>query len=70
MAEQLSDELRELRSHHFYLMDPVDFSRLTRVGKIETFKKGDHIIEQGQPNYYVRVVLSGGLRVLRDDKIT
>lgn len=70
LAEQLSDELRETRSRHFYLMDTVDFGRLARVGTIETFKKGENIIEQGQPNSYVRVVLSGGLKVMHDDKIT
>lgn len=51
-------------------MDPADFGRLARLGKIETYKKGDYIIKQGQPNAYVRVVLSGFLKVMRDDKIT
>jgi CRP-like cAMP-binding protein len=70
LAEQLSDELRETRIKHFYTMDPVDFALLARAGHVEAFKRGDILQEQNQPNYNVRVVLSGDLIVLRNDKLT
>jgi len=69
-AQKLSKELEETRDKHFYLMDRVDFAKLARSGTIESYKKGDVVVVQGQPNAYVRVVLSGGLKVLRDGGLT
>lgn len=51
-------------------MDKVDFARLARTGTVEVFRKGDILAHQGEPNTYVRLVLSGGLQVLRNGKLT
>lgn len=70
LSEQLSDEMRQTRAKHFYLMDPVDFGRLVRAGVVETYKKGDIMIEQDTPNSRVRFVLAGGMEVMHNGKIT
>ncbi|CAB9520419.1 cNMP [Seminavis robusta] len=70
LAEQISQELHQTRDKFFPLMDPVEFAKLARLGTVETFTKGVVVIEQDQPNKYVRVVLSGGLRVERDEQLT
>jgi len=66
----LPEELVELRKRSFYLMDPVDFYRLVRLAEIKEYKAGDLVIAQGEGVRYVRMVLSGELRVLRDGKLT
>ena len=70
LAEHLTDELKAARERHFYLMDPTDFGQLVRLGVMETYHKGDSVVRQDQPNDQVRVVLSGGLRVMRDGGLT
>ena len=70
LADQLTDELKAARDTHFYLMDPTDFGKLARLGVMETYHKGDIVVKQDQPNDQVRVVLSGGLKVMRDGGLT
>jgi CRP-like cAMP-binding protein len=69
MAEQLPAELMELREKTFYTMDPVDYYRLMRIAEIKEYKKGDLVLSQGEHVCYVRLVLSGQLRALRDGKL-
>eukprot|EP00527_Entomoneis_sp_CCMP2396_P000192 CAMPEP_0198155698 /NCGR_PEP_ID=MMETSP1443-20131203/69266_1 /TAXON_ID=186043 /ORGANISM="Entomoneis sp., Strain CCMP2396" /LENGTH=322 /DNA_ID=CAMNT_0043822455 /DNA_START=685 /DNA_END=1653 /DNA_ORIENTATION=+ len=69
-AENLSKEYIQLRDEHFHLMDPVDFARLIRLGKVEDFEQGDILVAQDDDNRYVRLVVSGELEVLRDGKLT
>jgi len=69
-AERLDPELIHLRDNNFYLLDPVDFARLVSIARIEEFRKGDVIIEQHCDNGYVRCVIDGDFRVLRDGKLT
>ena len=70
LAQQLSDELKDAREKHFYLMDPTDFGRLARLGTVETYRKGDVVVQQDEPNSHVRVVLSGGCKVMRNGGLT
>jgi CRP-like cAMP-binding protein len=58
-----------LRENHFYLMDPVDFYKLVRLGTLTEVKKGDLLVGQGENNRYVRMLLEGELKVLRDGKL-
>jgi CRP-like cAMP-binding protein len=69
-AEQLSPELMELRQKHVFLMDPVDFLHLVRVGNIVDYNKGDVVLSQGERNPHVFLVLRGTLKVSRDKKLT
>ena len=46
LAEQLSPQLIQIRNDHFYILDPPDFARLVRVGKVETVKTGDVLVSQ------------------------
>jgi len=69
-ATNLSDELLHIRDRHFYAMDPVDFSKLTRLGKVDVHTKGDILVEQDEGNRYIRLVLSGCLSVRRDGTTT
>jgi CRP-like cAMP-binding protein len=70
MAERLSPEMLALREKNFYLMDPVDFAKLVRLGTIEEYDEGDMILDQGESSRYVRMMLNGTCKVLRDGKIT
>jgi len=42
---------------------------LVRVGTIKTVKKGDVLARQGEKNRYVRILLKGELKVLRNGKL-
>uniref|UniRef100_A0A7S2YNR7 Cyclic nucleotide-binding domain-containing protein n=1 Tax=Entomoneis paludosa TaxID=265537 RepID=A0A7S2YNR7_9STRA len=69
-AENLGREYIQLRDEHFHLMDPVDFAKIIRLGKVETYQAGEEIVAQGEENRFVRLVIDGELEVLRDGKIT
>jgi hypothetical protein len=69
-ADFLSPELLELRREQFYLMDTVDFSRLVRLGTLSDLEQGQVMVSQGEHNRYVRLVIGGTLRVLRDGAFT
>ena len=69
-ADNLPPEYMALRDEHFHLMDPVDFAKLVRLGKVEHFDAGDVLVAQDQDNQYVRLVISGELEALRNDKLT
>ena len=68
-AEGLPDILRKLHDDFLFIMDPVDFYRLTRLATIKSVKKGDVLVAQGEKNRYVRILLEGELKVLRDGKL-
>jgi CRP-like cAMP-binding protein len=70
LAEHLSEEMIKVRDAHFYILDPPDFARLVRIGKLENFKEGDLLVEQGKHNAYVRLVIDGEFTVYRDGKLT
>jgi CRP-like cAMP-binding protein len=70
LAERLPEELMNLRHRTFFTMDPVDYLRLIRIAEIKEYKKGDLVLSQGERVPYVRMVLEGQLRVLRDGKLT
>lgn len=70
LAEQLDDLMLYMYDHHFYVMDKVDFAQLVGIGATETFKKGDAVVNQGDDNRYVRLVLKGELNVQRDGLTT
>ena len=40
-----------------------------RIAEIKEYKKGDLLLAQGEQVRYVRLVLDGQLRVLRDGKL-
>ena len=70
LAENLPNDYIALREEHFHLMDPVDFAKLVRLGKEESFRQGDVLVHQGEDNRFVRLVLDGELEALRDGKMT
>ncbi|KAL3918514.1 MAG: hypothetical protein SGILL_004199 [Bacillariaceae sp.] len=71
-SDQLLSEAwcRRMYDHHFYVMEKTDFARLVGLGKVETCRKGDIVIQQGHDNRYVRLVLKGDLSVERDGQVT
>eukprot|EP00934_Nitzschia_sp_Nitz4_P005254 Nitzschia sp. Nitz4//scaffold74_size92883//17280//18656//NITZ4_004815-RA/size92883-processed-gene-0.27-mRNA-1//-1//CDS//3329557571//5244//frame0 len=69
-ATQLSPIMIHMHHHHFYLLDLGDYARLVREGWVEEYKKGELVVAQDQENRFVRLVLTGELKVLRDDQIT
>ena len=68
-ARGLPAELESLRENFLFIMDPVDYYKLIRIGTIKTVKKGDVLVTQGEQNRYVRIVLEGELKVLRNGKL-
>jgi len=68
-AQGLSDELVKLRENFLFIMDPVDYFKFIRIGTIKTVRKGDVLVEQGEKNRYVRILLEGELKVLRNGKL-
>jgi CRP-like cAMP-binding protein len=69
-ASQLSPLMKHIHDHHFYVMDTSDFARLMRLGHVQTFKKGELVIQQNHENRHVRLVLQGTLNVERDGVVT
>jgi len=67
---QLSADLEGIYDHHFYVLEKANFARLVRLGTLETYQKGDKVLEQGQDNRWVRLVVSGDLEVDRDGQVT
>lgn len=45
-ADTLPAELLAIRSNHFSVLDPVDFYKLIKVGRTETFQEGDLVVAQ------------------------
>lgn len=45
-AANLAEEFKTIRQNHFYVLDPVDFYKLVKLGRTETFKKGDLLVAQ------------------------
>lgn len=70
LASNIAPEYKRMHDSHFYVMDPVDFAHLVRLGTTETFQKGEKLVTQGEDNKYVRLVMSGELNVMRDDHVT
>lgn len=70
LADVLSPELKLARERHFSFMEKEDFGKLARIAHVETYRKGDLVAEENQPNDKVRVVLSGELNVMRDGALT
>jgi CRP-like cAMP-binding protein len=70
LAEQLSPEMLELRKTHFFLMDPVDFAKLVRLGTIQEYAEGEILVDQDEACHKIRMVLDGTCNVLRDGQIT
>ena len=68
-AEGISDELRALRENFLFIMDPVDYYKLIRLGHLKTIQRGDMLVTQGEKNRYVRLLVTGELKVLRDGKL-
>lgn len=62
----LGEELRELHQNHFFVLDPVDFSKLVRSAREEHFRKGDLVVSQGSLHRYIRLVVQGELEAIRD----
>jgi len=67
---QLSELENVLYEHHFYVLDKLDYARLVRLGTLETFRKGEVVVDQGEDNGHVRLVLKGDLHVERDGTVT
>ena len=59
----------DLRENFLFIMNLVDYYKLITLGTIKDVKKGDLIVAQGEKNRYVRVLLKGELKVLRDGKL-
>jgi len=69
-AEQLDDLMLYMHDHHFYVMDRVDFAELIKIGTRETYRTGETVVQQGEDNRFVRLVLQGELDVQRDGVTT
>jgi hypothetical protein len=62
--------MRKFRQEHLSTIDPIDYYKLLQLATVETFEEGTMVMQQGQANPYVRIVLEGELQVLRDGTLT
>ena len=70
LAERLPKEWIDFRNRNFYLMDPSDFATLVHLGNVREYEPGEWIVEQGQGNAHVGLVLQGTAKVLVDGAVT
>eukprot|EP00536_Pseudo-nitzschia_multiseries_P018440 jgi/Psemu1/228984/e_gw1.2534.2.1 len=66
----LGPDLDRMYDHHFAVLEKAGFAKLVRLGTLETYEEGDPVLEQGQDNRWVRLVVSGDLAVDRDGQVT
>jgi CRP-like cAMP-binding protein len=69
-VRRLQPEELKLHHAHFQVMDLTDFSKLFRLGTIESFGDGEVVLTQGQMNPDIRLVIFGELDVFRDGVYT
>lgn len=69
-AEYMPADMRRVYDDHFHLMKIENFNRLVRMGKKQTFRKGDVIVRQGEANKFISLVVRGEFDVLRDGQLT
>ena len=50
-------EMKRIREEHFYVVEPIGWSKLIRSGREETYQPGALIVQQGDMNRYIRLVL-------------
>ena len=68
---QLTPSVDALYENHLSdAMEKTDFARLVRLGTLETYRKGEPILNQGCENRCVRLVVEGDLVVDRDGQTT
>jgi hypothetical protein len=46
MAQKLDEDLLHVRDDHFSVVDPIDFAKLVRAGRVANYKQGDLIVGQ------------------------
>lgn len=66
----VSEEMKHFRQEHLSSIDPIDYYKLLQLATIEIYEEGTMVMQQGQANPYVRIVLEGELQVLRDGTLT
>lgn len=59
MAEQLPEELLRIRRDHFYVVSPVAFAKLARLGHRETFEDGEVLVSQVRTPCFDSVAVVG-----------
>ena len=64
------EEMKRIREEHFYVVEPIGWSKLIRSGREETYQPGALIVQQGDMNRYIRLVLEGEVEVMRDGQVT
>jgi hypothetical protein len=65
-ATRLSNEYLKLHHDHFHVIELVDFAKLMNLGEKEVFQPGEVVVDQGELNIYLRLVMEGELDVFRD----
>ena len=71
MAEHgVSEEMKAFRSEYLSVVNGVEFYRLLKIAREETFEEGDLIMHQTEANPYIRIVVEGEMEVLRDGTLT
>jgi CRP-like cAMP-binding protein len=57
---------QQIREDHYWNVDPVDFYKLYKLAQEEVYRPGDVVVNQGDLNPFIRLVVKGNLDVLRD----
>lgn len=70
LTDMMPEEMKRIREEHFYVVEPIGWSKLIRSGREETYQPGALIVQQGDMNRYIRLVLEGEVEVMRDGQVT
>ena len=70
LTDMMPEEMKRIREEHFYVVDPIGWSKLIHLGREETYQPGALITQQGDMNPYIRLVLEGEVEVMRDGQVT
>lgn len=70
LTDMMPEEMKRIRDEHFFVVEPIGWSKLIRLGREETYQPGALIVQQGDMNRYIRLVLEGEVEVMRDGQVT
>jgi len=70
LSDIMPEEMKRIREEHFYVVDPIDWSKLIRSGREEIYEPGALIVQQGDMNRYIRLIIDGEVEILRDGQVT
>lgn len=70
LSEMLPDDMKRIRDDHLYVVEPVEFAKLVQAGTLVTYAPGDLVVQQGDMNRFVHMIVEGELEIMCDGQVT